>query len=34
MAIVTNKFRVNAASSFAQTFTTDSMYMVIGRPQS
>jgi hypothetical protein len=34
MAIVTNKFRVAAASSFAQTFSTDYMYLVIGRPQS
>jgi hypothetical protein len=34
MAIVTNKFRVAAASSFAQTFSTDSVYLVIGRPQS
>jgi hypothetical protein len=34
MAIVTNKFRVAAASSFAQTFSTDYMYLVLGRPQS
>jgi hypothetical protein len=34
MAIVTNKFRVSAASSFASTFGTDSMYLVLGRPQS
>jgi hypothetical protein len=33
MAIVTNKFRVAAASSFAQSFSTDYMYLVIGRPQ-
>lgn len=33
MAIVTSKFRVAAASSFASLFTTDSMYMVLGRPQ-
>jgi len=33
MAIVTNKFRVSAASSFASTFGTDSMYLVLGRPQ-
>jgi hypothetical protein len=34
MAIVTNKFRVAAASSFAFTFSTDSMYLMLGRPQS
>lgn len=33
MAIVTNKFRVAAASSFAQSFSTDYMYLVLGRPQ-
>lgn len=33
MAIVTSKFRVSAASGFASTFATDSMYLVLGRPQ-
>jgi hypothetical protein len=34
MAIVTSKFRTAAASSFASRFGTDSMYLVLGRPQS
>ena len=34
MAIVTSKFRVSAASGFASTFATDSIYLVLGRPQS
>jgi len=34
MAIVTSKFRVAAASGFATRFATDSIYMVLGRPQS
>lgn len=34
MAIVTSKFRVAAASSFATRFAIDSIYMVLGRPQS
>ena len=34
MAIVTSKFRVTAASGFATRFSTDSMYLVVGRPQS
>lgn len=34
MAIVTSKFRTQAASSFAQRFGTDSMYLVLSRPQS
>jgi hypothetical protein len=34
MAIVTNKFRVVAASSFASRFSTDNIYLVLGRPQS
>lgn len=33
MAIVTSKFRVQAASSFAQRFSTDSMYLMLSRPQ-
>lgn len=33
MAIVTSKFRVEAASSFANRFGIDSMYLVLGRPQ-
>ena len=33
MAIVTSKFRINAASSFAKTFSTDNMYLILGRPQ-
>lgn len=33
MAIVTSKFRVAAASSFATRFAIDSIYMVLGRPQ-
>ena len=33
MAIVTSKFRTAAASSFAARFGTDSMYLVLGRPQ-
>jgi hypothetical protein len=34
MAIVTSKFRTQAASSFAQRFGTDSMYLILSRPQS
>jgi hypothetical protein len=34
MAIVTSKFRVAAASGFATRFAIDSIYMVLGRPQS
>ena len=34
MAIVTSKFRVAAASSFSSLFGTDSMYLLLGRPQS
>ena len=34
MAIVTHKFRVSAASGFAGTFSTDNIYLVLGRPQS
>ena len=34
MAIVTSKFRVTAASSFVSRFAIDSMYLVLGRPQS
>lgn len=33
MAIVSSKFRVSAASSFAKTFSTDNMYLILGRPQ-
>ena len=33
MAIVSSKFRVSAASSFAKTFGTDNMYLILGRPQ-
>lgn len=34
MAIVTSKFRTAAASSFTNSFSTDSMYLLLGRPQS
>lgn len=34
MAIVTSKFRSSAASSFTNSFGTDSIYLVLGRPQS
>ena len=34
MAIVTSKFRTAAASSFCARFSTDSMYLLLGRPQS
>lgn len=34
MALVTSKFRVAAASSFASRFAIDNIYMVLGRPQS
>lgn len=33
MAIVTSKFRVSAASGFASTFSTDNIYLLLGRPQ-
>jgi hypothetical protein len=33
MAIVTSKFRVSAASGFASTFSTDNVYLLLGRPQ-
>jgi len=33
MAIVTSKFRTQAASSFASRFSADSMYLVLSRPQ-
>ena len=33
MAIVTSKFRVHAASSFATSFTANSIYLLLGRPQ-
>lgn len=34
MAIITSKFRVAAASGFVSTFITDSIYLILGRPQS
>lgn len=34
MAIVTSKFRTSAASSFTNSFGTDSVYLLLGRPQS
>lgn len=34
MAIVTSKFRSSAASSFTNSFGTDSIYLLLGRPQS
>jgi hypothetical protein len=34
MAILTHNFRVSAASSFASTFSTENIYMVLARPQS
>jgi hypothetical protein len=33
MAIVTSKFRTQAASSFTQRFSADNMYLVLARPQ-
>lgn len=33
MAIVTSKFRVSAANSFAESFSSNSIYMVLARPQ-
>jgi len=34
MAIVTSKFRTSAASSFTNSFGTDNIYLLLGRPQS
>ena len=33
MAIVTSKFRTQAASSFTQRFSADNMYLILARPQ-
>lgn len=34
MAIVTSKFRTQAASSFTQRFSADNIYLILARPQS